>query len=186
MAEHATTTSPESLVARILSGESAAEEELVAQYWRAVFAIATVRTGNRDTARDLTQDVLIAVLKAARNGQVRESEKLAAFIQGTTRNLINNHFKTNARRAEADLEAAEFLCTNPVTQLEAAERGRLVREELKRHTAMDQQILLFSLVDGHSLTEIAERMNLSHEAVRARKSRIVRKLAKKFESLSQK
>jgi len=184
--DHPAAASSESLVARILSGERAAEEELVARFGQAIFAIATVRTGNRDTARDLTQDVLMAVLKSVRNGQVRESDKLAAFIQGTARNLINNHFKTSGRRAETDLDPAESFSTDPIPELEAAERARLVREELKRYSALDQQILLFSLVDGHSLAEIAERVKLSHEAVRARKSRLVRKLAKKFESLSQK
>lgn len=183
--DHASAASPGSLVARILCGERSAEEELVAQYGRGIFAIAVVRTGNRDTARDLTQDVLMAVLKSVRKGQVRESDKLAAFIQGTARNLINNHFKTSGRRAETGLDPAEFLSTDPVPELEAAERARLVREELKRYSALDQQILLFSLVDGHSLAEIADRMKLSHEAVRARKSRLVRKLARKFESLSQ-
>jgi len=186
MADPPAATSPESLVARILSGERVAEEELVARYRRAIFAIAAARTGSRDVARDLTQDVLIAVLKAVRKGQVREWDKLAAFIQGTTRNLINNHFKTSGRHMETDLDAAESFSTDPVQELEAAERARLVREELKRYSALDQQILLFSLVDGHSLAEIAGRVKLSHEAVRARKSRLVRKLAKKFESLSQK
>jgi RNA polymerase sigma factor (sigma-70 family) len=178
--------SSEALVTRILSGERGAEEELVVQYRRAIFAIAVSRTRNRDTAKDLTQDTLIAVLKAVRNGQVRESEKLSAFIQGTARNLIKNHFRASGRRAETDLEAADTLFSNPVSELEAAERSRLVQKELKSSSALDQQILLFSLVDGHSLAEVAERLHLSHEAVRARKSRLIRKLAKKFEGLSQK
>src|SRR5262249_16236776 len=148
--------------------------------------IATARTKNRDIARDLTQDILIAVIKAVRKGQVRESDKLAAFIQGTARNLINNHFKTSGRHPEADLDAAPPGFVDPVPQLEAAERARLVHDELVRSSVIDQQILLFSLVDGHSLPEVAERLGLSHEAVRARKSRLIRKLAKKFEGLSQK
>ena len=156
------------------------------QYRNAVFAIATVRTGNRDTARDLTQDILLAVIKAVRKGQVRESDKLAAFIQGTARNLINNYFKTSVRHGEMALDVAEPMLTNPVREFEDAERVRLVHEELLRYSPLDQQILLFSLVDGHSLAEIAERLKLSHEAVRARKSRLIRKLAKKFEGASQK
>jgi len=159
---------------------------LVAQYGPGVLAIATVRTGNRDTARDLTQDILIAVIKAVRTGQVRETDRLAAFIQGTARNLINNHFKMRGRRGETDLDDAGPMPIDPVQEFEAAERARLVHDELVRHSALDQQILLFSLVDGHSLAEIAGRLKLSHEAVRARKSRLIRKLAKRFKGLSQK
>src|SRR5260370_40532735 len=80
----------ETLIARIRSGEGAAEEELVALYRRPIFAIAAARTGDREAARDLTQEVLMAVLQAVRDGQVRESDKLGAVIQGTTRNLIHN------------------------------------------------------------------------------------------------
>jgi RNA polymerase sigma-70 factor (ECF subfamily) len=176
----------EALVARIRSGEGAAEEELATLYSRPVFAIAAARTGDREVARDLTQEVLMAVLKAARSGQIRESEKLAAFVQGTARNLINNYFKTRVRRAESTLEAAENLSHNPVGELEAAERRRLVQEELRSYSVLDQQILLFSLVDGLSLAEVAARLKMSHEAVRARKSRLVRKITKKFGELSHK
>jgi RNA polymerase sigma factor (sigma-70 family) len=159
---------------------------LVTAYRRTIFAIATARTGDREAARDLTQEVLMAVLTAARSGQVRESEKLAAFIQGTARNLINNYFRLRARRPECAIEAAEIQSTNPIEEQEAAERRRLVQGELASYSVLDQQILLFSLVDGHSLVEVAERLHLSHEAVRARKSRLVRKITKKFGSLSQK
>ncbi|HEY6944502.1 MAG TPA: sigma-70 family RNA polymerase sigma factor [Candidatus Acidoferrum sp.] len=176
----------ETLIERILSGDEAAEDELVKLYKRPVFAIAAARTGDRDAARDLTQEVLMAVLQAVRKGQVRESDKLAAFIQGTARNLINNYFRTRGRRAECSLEAVAERSADPVEEREAAERGRLLREELRSYSALDQQILLFSLVDGHSLAEVAKRLKMSHEAVRARKSRLVKKITKKFRGLSQK
>jgi RNA polymerase sigma factor (sigma-70 family) len=176
----------ERLIARIRSGEGAAEEELVTLYRRRVFAIAAARTGDRESARDLTQEVLMAVLQSVRNGKVRETDKLAEFIQGTARNLINNFFRSRGQRAECNLEAAEVRSTNPVEEQEAAEQGRLVRQELRSYSALDQQILLFSLVDGHTLAEVAERLKMSHEAVRARKSRLVKKMTKKFGRLSQK
>jgi RNA polymerase sigma factor (sigma-70 family) len=184
--ENSAASQSETLIARIRSGEGAAEEELVTLYRRPVFAIAAARTRDREAARDLTQEVLMAVLRATRNGQIRESEKLAAFIQGTARNLINNYFKGQVRRAESTLEATENLSSDPVREQEAAERRRLVREELRSYSVLDQQILLFSLVDGLSLVEVAERLKMSHEAVRARKSRLVRKITKKFGGLSQK
>lgn len=174
------------LIGRILSGDEAAEDELVRLYKRRVFAIAAARTGDREAARDLAQEVLMAVLQAARKGQVRESDKLAAFIQGTARNLINNYFRTRGRRAECSLEVVTFASIDPVEEQESAERGRLLRQELQSYSALDQQILLFSLVDGHSLAEVAKRLKMSHGAVRARKSRLVKKITKKFQGLSQK
>lgn len=176
----------ETLIGRILSGDESAEDELVMLYKRPVFAIAAARTGDREAARDLTQEVLMAVLQAVRKGQVRESDKLAAFVQGTARNLINNYFRTRGRRAECSLEVVTTVGIDPVEEQEGAERGRLLRQELQSYSALDQQILLFSLVDGHSLAEVAKHLKMSHEAVRARKSRLIRKIAKKFRAMSQK
>jgi RNA polymerase sigma factor (sigma-70 family) len=172
------------LAQRILAGDRSAEDELVSTYRRGVFVIAVARTRDREAAHDLTQEIFIAILKALRDGQLRESDKLAAFIQGTARNLINNYLRAKVRRAEVELDD-EAYSSDPVEELESLERQRLVRRELQSFSITDQQILLLSLVDGHSLAEVAQRLNLSHDAVRARKSRAVRKITKKFARVSQ-
>jgi RNA polymerase sigma-70 factor (ECF subfamily) len=182
----ATSTAEAKLVGRIRSGDRLAEEELVVLYQRGVFAVAAARTRDREASRDLAQDVLIAVLKALREGQLRESDKLAAFIQGTARNLINNYLRRQGIRAEVELAAEEVAGADPIVELESAERRRLIQLELRSFNTTDQQILLLSLVDGHSLADVAQRLNLSHDAVRARKSRMLRKITKKFAPLSHK
>jgi len=65
-----------------------------------------------------------------------------------------------------------------VEELELAERQRLMQREIESFSGADQQILVWSLVDGVSLVEIAARLNMSHEAVRARKSRMVKKITR--------
>jgi RNA polymerase sigma factor (sigma-70 family) len=172
------------LAQRILAGDRSAEDELVSTYRRGVFVIAIARTRDREAALDLTQEILIATLTSLREGRLRESTKLAAFIQGTARNLINNYLRGKARRGEVGLDD-EAYSADPVEELESLERGRLVQRELESFSATDRQILLLSLVDGHSLAEVAQKLNLSHDAVRARKSRAVRKITRKFTSLSQ-
>jgi RNA polymerase sigma-70 factor, ECF subfamily len=172
------------LARRIIAGDRSAEDELVSTYRRGVFVIAVARTRDREAAADLTQEILIAILKALRDGQLREATKLAAFIQGTARNLINNYLRNKAHHTEVELDD-EAYSSDPVEELESLERKRLVRRELQSFSITDQQILLLSLVDGHSLAEVAQRLNMSHDAVRARKSRAVRKITKKFSRMSQ-
>ena len=173
------------LVQRIRAQDRSAEDELVKTYQRGVFAIAVARTRDRDAARDLTQEILIAVLKALRDGHVREASKLSAFIQGTARNVINSYLRTRARRSECELASVDIAGVDPVEEHESAERQRLIQRELRAFSVTDQQILLLSLVDGHSLSEVAHRLNLSHDVVRARKSRMLRKITKKFQRMSQ-
>jgi len=184
---HAGSAPEAGLADRIRAGDRLAEDELVVSYRRGILLIATARTRDREAALDLTQEILVAVIKALRVGQLRESTKLAAFIQGTARNLINNYLRTRTRRSECDLDCAEEIAgADPVEALESAERERLIHRELATFNVTDQQILLLSLVDGHSLSEVAQRLNMSHDAVRARKSRMLRRMTKKFLHLSQK
>lgn len=174
------------LAARIRAGDPASEEEFVSVYRRRILMIATVRTRDNESARDLTQEILMAVLQSLRAGQLREAEKLSAFVQGTARNLINNYLRTRSRRAECTLEGISIADKDSILEQEGEERRRLVQQELERCSVLDQKILLYALVDGHSLAEVAERLELTHEAVRARKSRLTRKLMKKFGGMSHK
>lgn len=174
------------LVARIIAGDETAEHEFASDFRRPIYAIAIVRTRNRAAAQDITQNVLMAALGALRAGKIREPEKLPAFVHSITKNLVNNHFRARGRLAETSVDEAKTLYWNPGNEFEVAEKRRLVREEIAACSPIDQKILLFSIVDELSLADIAERLKLSHEAVRARKSRLIRKLAKKFEKLSQK
>jgi RNA polymerase sigma factor (sigma-70 family) len=175
------------LVARIHYGDREAEQIVLQEYQRAILRIATVRTRDPETGKDLCQEILIAVLKALRAGGLREEEKLSAFIHGVARNVINNYFRCRVRRAEEDLSDVEDRLADPVDAVERfenEERRLLFRKELARCSMMDQKILLLSLVDGKALTEVADEMGISYEAVRTRKSRAVRRLTCKFGSAS--
>jgi RNA polymerase sigma factor (sigma-70 family) len=172
------------MVARIRAGDAAAEEEFVKRYRRRIIAIAMIRSREPEAAADLTQEILVAALQALRAGQLRETEKLSAYVQGITRNVINNYLRTRARRAELSLDVLTDIQTADVAVSERDERRRLLQAELSGCSVLDQKILLYSLVDGHSLAEVAERLKLSHEAVRQRKSRLIKKITKKLAPLS--
>ncbi len=174
-----------SLAERIRRGDASAETELVRYYGRTVTVIAGARTGDYDIARDLAQDILVAVLKALRRGNLREPDKLSAFVQGTARNIINNYLRERTRRAEQEITDLDCPAYDPTTALEDADRRRVLGEALQSLNATDRDILRLSLIDGLSCVEVAARIELSHEAVRARKSRALRKLMEKFRKVSQ-
>ena len=155
----------------------------MAQFARGVFVICVGRTRDREAARDLTQDVLIAVLKALRAGRLREAGKLPAFIHGITRNLVNDYLRTRARRAESELSAAEPLPVDPIREMERAEQQGLLRRFTESLPSPDRSILRLALVEGFTLAEVADRLGMSHDAVRARKSRALKKI---LSDLSQK
>src|SRR5262245_30018320 len=77
-----------SLAERIRNGELLAEEEFDRLFRNRIALLVRTRTRNPGVVQDLTQDVLLAVVLALRNGHLREPGRLAAFVYGTARNLI--------------------------------------------------------------------------------------------------
>lgn len=164
------------LFERIRLGDAAAEEELVVSFEGKVYAMAVVRTRDREASRDLVQDVLWAVVHALRGGHLRAPEKLAAFVSGTARNLINNYCRTRTRAARDIPATPEASTTEADLVLDEQRRADVVRRVVRGLELIDRRILTLTLVDGLSAVEIAARVNLSPDAVRQRKSRAVKKV----------
>jgi len=175
-----------SLVARIVAGDSQAEESLLAYCAPRVRAMAVARTRNRDLAYDLTQEALLAVLQAARKGQIRDSERIYAFVCGVARNVINNHRRRTARRPEVAIEEeSEIPALSAQDDHDSAERQRAVRSALAELGQADREVLLLTLVEGLKPGEIAEKTGLAPDVVRTRKSRAIKRVLDVLESRSQ-
>jgi RNA polymerase sigma-70 factor (ECF subfamily) len=172
---------------RIRVGDPSAEDELAREFGERIRVFLTMRTRDRDLARDLAQDVMMSVLTALRGGQLREPERLAAFVYGTARNIVNNHLRTGRRtRSEALVQDVPSATPNPADEFESGERQHLVRRGLAALNRADRGILLMTLVDGLKPGEIAWRLGLSAEVVRARKSRALKRVVERIEGLSRK
>ncbi len=171
------------LVAQVATGQIEAETELVEFFLPRVRAMMRARVGNAELARDLTQDTLIEVLKAARRGQIREPERLIGFVHGVARNLANNHARGVRAHAEAPLDA---LPAEPFAEDDRADRDRqlLLARGLEVMAEADRTILMLTLVEGLKPGEIAQRMGLTSEVVRARKSRAQKRIVEALAELS--
>jgi RNA polymerase sigma factor (sigma-70 family) len=162
-----------SLAARVAQGEGTAEEELARLFHRRVFVMMLARVREADTARDLTQDVLMAVVLALRKRQLREGEKLAAFVYGIGRNVANGFFRS--RPPDSVPLCPEHATTGTEDVLDGLHRTSLLSRLLGHLDPADRQILELTLTEGLKSGEIARRLGLSAEVVRARKSRAIKK-----------
>jgi RNA polymerase sigma-70 factor (ECF subfamily) len=147
------------------------EDELVRQFQERVFLIALVRTRDREAARDIAQETMLAVIRNLRDGRLLDSEKLPAYVCGTARNLISNHLRTRSRKPEGGPPPEELPTPDCQLEVEQSERVFLARRAIARLEPADRLILLLTLVDGMKPGEIAARLGLSSEVVRKRKSR---------------
>ena len=164
----------EALAQRIMKGDRAAEAELVGLYCDCVFAMALSRTRNRDAARELMDDVLMAVITALRHGSVRNTAQLGGFVRGTAANIINGYIRASRRAPRTVSLNPDAAGSDPTDEYERQDRRDLAFDALALLNARDRQILQLSLVEGLKPGEIATRLGISSVLVRQRKCRALR------------
>jgi len=175
------------LADRVRRGDSSAEEELGTHFYPRIVAMAIVRLRDPEAAREITQEALLAVLVALRDGKLREPEKLPAFVRGTARNLVNSYFRSLREQPHpVALDPETPSAVDLATEAELAEQRRTVRGALERIAPRDRVILLLTLVEGMNPREIAARVGLSVENVRTRKMRAIRQVTEELQALSRK
>ncbi|HEX6740111.1 MAG TPA: sigma-70 family RNA polymerase sigma factor [Vicinamibacteria bacterium] len=169
-------TDPTALARRVQAGDRSAEDELVLVLQEALGLFLRRRLRDIEAARELTSDVLMAVLRALRENRLQDIRKLPAFVRGTARNLANNHLRARFARPAEEPLLGEPAADSVAEGFEQQERAARVEAAISRLTRSERQIVLMTIEDGLKPGEIARDLGLSPEAVRARKSRALRKL----------
>lgn len=180
------------LAQSIQDGEAASEDEFARIFYPHILAMVAGRLHDRETAREITQDVLLGVLKALREKRLRESEKLPAFVVGTARNLINNFIERQVQQRDLlsqGLNKAMILGQSTKArepEIEDEERRKIVRAALRKLKPADYRILFLTLVEGLSPREIALEMGMKPENIRNRKSRALKIVQRKVRRMIRK
>lgn len=164
------------LAARVRAGDPEAENRIAEAFYERALIMVRVRTRHGEAAADLVQEAWIGVIRALREGRVDDTRNLGAFIHGVVRNVVNASFRRGQERpAPEPLDGVDPAA--PVTlDFERAARKGLVRRALERVREPERSILHMAFVLGLEAPEIAARLHLSPEAVRQRKSRVLREL----------
>jgi RNA polymerase sigma factor (sigma-70 family) len=164
----------EALARRIRKGDRAAEAALVDLYCDCVFAMALSRTHDREAARELMDEVLMAVIAALRLGGVRKTAELGGFVRGTAANIINGYIRSRRRALPTVPLNTDVVGVDPTEEYERQDRRTLALRALDLLQGRDRLILQLSLVDGLKPGEIAARLGISSVLVRQRKCRALR------------
>ena len=164
------------LAAALSSGSAGADEELVRRFRPGLVAMMRARTRDATAAPELAHDTLLAVIAAAREGRLREPERLAGFVHGIARNVLASHF----RRRGQDPSTVPLGPEHPVAAPDdsgARERWQMALRAVAELPAADREVLELSLVQGLAPAEIASRLGLTPDTVRMRKMRATRRAA---------
>jgi RNA polymerase sigma factor (sigma-70 family) len=176
------------LVAAIAAGSPESESVFVARYLPKVRTLLIIRSRNPELALDLQQDVMIEALCALRKGQLRDAERLPAFVAGIARNVLNSHFRGQSRlplHEELPEEIADRIEENPSDSEATEERRRMAQQAIASLNEVDRSILQMTLVDDMKPGMIADRLGLNPDVVRQRKLRATRRVMEIVRELSQ-
>ncbi|WP_031500309.1 RNA polymerase sigma factor [Bryobacter aggregatus] len=170
------------LIAQIRKEDRNAEAELVTYFEPRIRAYTGARTSDFDLIQEVTQETLIAVLCAVRDGKLRQAETLASFVYAVARNQFADAIRRKVReQAEPILENHHLVAAAPKQVSELMETAR---REISNLEATDRRILWMTLIDGYKPGEVAHLIGMSAELVRQRKSRALKKLVSKLQPLS--
>lgn len=165
------------IVRRAIDGDLFAEEELIGHFAPGLVSHLTRRLRDREAAREVADDVLMAMVRAVREDRLKHPERVAGFVYATARNLANNYLRMLHGRPQAEQLGPELAVPDAGERLDQRERLARVREGLDALRHLERQIVLMT-IEGLKPGTIADHLGLSGDVVRARKSRAMRKLAR--------
>jgi RNA polymerase sigma-70 factor, ECF subfamily len=161
------------------NGDVAAFEQLVKRYDRKLFRIAQHVTHNREDSEDVVQE---AFLKAFQHlGEFRESSAFSTWLIRITLNQSLMKLRKQRRTVrEVSLEensqvGEEMLpmevadwAPNPEQLYRTSELRDILIKELRELRPLLRAVFVLRDIEGLSVVQTAEALNLSHTAVKAR------------------
>jgi RNA polymerase sigma-70 factor (ECF subfamily) len=136
-------------------------ESLFAEYSDRLVRYLSGVAGEREAARDLTQEVFLRVSRTAI--PVAPGDQLAGWLFKIARNVAVDHHRRRRRRPETDLDSApEF------TKDAQQEMALALKEALATLPDLDRDVFLLREVSGLTREEIATACELTVDAVRSR------------------
>jgi RNA polymerase sigma factor (sigma-70 family) len=164
------------IVESVRRGERRAEVLFVNRYHGQVLARVSAKVCDPHAAADITQEVILAVLCALREGRLRSADLLAQYVSATTTHVVGRHRARHAVYPEVDLTEIASGAALPDELLGRREQLGAVARAFDHLTERDRGILAVILVDGLTSREVARRTGMSAALVRQRKARALTKL----------
>ncbi len=127
-------------------------------------------------AADLAQDVLLVTLQRLRSGEIREPDRVASFVLGTSRQMVIDQRRGETRHRRILATFAADLPPPEVTgDRYALDIGRL-RRCLELLPERERTIVLLSFYDERSAADVGDEVGLSAANVRVVRHRSIERL----------
>jgi RNA polymerase sigma factor (sigma-70 family) len=169
-----TAASDEQLWQGACAGDREAFTQIVQRYQSLICSLAYSACGALGTSEDIAQETFITAWHRLK--ELREPSKLRQWLCGIVRNIAANAMRRELRRggAPASLEAvAESVSPDedPASQAIVREEETLLWRTLTTMPESYREPLVLFYREGQSVLEVAQKLDLTEEAVKQRLSR---------------
>jgi RNA polymerase sigma-70 factor, ECF subfamily len=160
------------------SGDVSAFEQLVKRYDRKLFRIAQHVTHNREDSEDVVQEAFLQAFQHL--GEFRESSAFSTWLVRITLNQslmkLRKQRRTREVSLEEDFQAGEGMlpmevadwAPNPEQLYRTSELRDILIKELRELRPLLRVVFVLRDIEGLSVAQTAEALNISHTAVKAR------------------
>ena len=151
-------------VRRVLAGETAAFETLIARHQRALYTLACRMLGNRDDARDAVQSALVKAYE-----HLASFDSRYRFFSWMYRIVVNECLNMQrARRPEDALSPTLSTPGTPFDEAAAGQRSAQVRKALLQLTDDARAVIVLRHFGELSYDEIGEALGVPARTVKSR------------------
>lgn len=169
---------------RFRAGDDDAVRAIYRQYGRLVFTVAMRILANRQLAEDATQQTFVQAWRAASTFDVDRDP--APWLATIARRVAIDIQRSEARRPATSLEVAaadEPALVSQPPSAEAVWETWQVRAAIDALHPDEREIVRLQHIEGHSQSEIAERLGLAVGTVKSRSFRAHQHLATRLSHL---
>ena len=163
------------LVSQSLTGSREAFSRIVERYQSLICSVAYSATGSLTQSEDMAQETFVIAWKQL--GQLREPEKLRSWLCSIARSVISSATRRQTREPAhgADMldTVREIPAFDPIPSERAINREEeaILWRSLERIPILYREPLVLFYREQQSVTGVAEKLELSEDAVKQRLSR---------------
>src|SRR5215471_11091915 len=172
--------SPEnSIVARCLSGDETAWEDLVRQYTRQVYGLCFRFTNSTQEAQDLTQEVFLRVFKTIKTFRSAEGS-FNTWLSRVTRNLLIDHYRRSRQERVTDSieeqlpmmeEEGATAAARPDQAVAGREASEILQANLQKLSPDLREAVILRDLQEMEYREIAQVLSIPEGTVKSRINR---------------
>ena len=179
------------LIQRVLTGDENAFESLVRKYQKQVHALAFRKTGNFQTAEDITQETFLRVHQNLTT--LNDPTKFSGWLYAIANHLCiawhrKNRLQTEALQeiyiSEIETEAYSRYIAREHAKTTAEARHDLVKSLLTKLKERDREVITLHYFEEMTSSEIGEFLGIPENTIKSRLHR-ARQQLKQYESMIQ-